>query len=190
MKATLVALALATALAPTMAVADWSIGTNLGITFISPDGGDGVTAVAIPGGVGGFQPGLRVGRALESPRHELFADTGLLLYSTESFSSNAFELTGNYQWNLAPDRDTGPYLTTGFGFLVQSVEVGSTRVGGTSAIFGFGVGLRRMIAERAGSVRAELRLDRVTEARDDGVVVVPDANLVSLKLGYDLWIRR
>jgi hypothetical protein len=51
--------------------------------------------------------GLRVGRTLENPRHELFADTGL-----------------------------------------------------------------------------------VTEARDDGVVVVPDANLVSVELGYDLWIRR
>lgn len=190
MKRVFLSLAFLAALGHSAHAADWSIGTNLGLTSISPDDGDQITAVAIPAAVGGLQPGLRVGYALDNPRHELFVDTGVLFYSTDTFTNNALEMTGNYQWNFGPDRVLAPYLTTGFGFLFQSNELGSTDVSGTSAVLGVGLGIRRSIANRAGSLRAELRFDRMTEAKDGAVVVVPEGNAISLKLGYDLWLRR
>lgn len=190
MKAMLIAVAILVACVQPAVARDWSIGTNLGIAFVSPGEGDNITTVSIPSAVGGLQPGMRVGFAFDQPQHELFVDAGLLLYSTENFSNNALEIAGNYQWNLSPASTMVPFLTAGFGFLSQSSKLGASSVGATSAVIGVGAGVWRTIAGRAGSLRAELRFDRVTEAKDGNVIVVPEGNTVSIKLGYDLWMRK
>jgi len=190
MKKALVTFVFLLACGPAALAGDWSIGTNFGLTVISPDDGDRITAVAVPAAVGGLQPGLRVGYAFDEPRHELYADIGVLLYSTESYTNNALELTANYQWNFAPERSLSPFATAGFGFLFQRNELGNVDASGTAAVFGLGVGLRRAIADRAGSLRGELRFDRMTEAKDGSVVLVPEGNAFTLKLGFDLWGRR
>jgi opacity protein-like surface antigen len=191
MKKLLLAVALL-ALTCTPALAtDWSMGTNLGLTIVSPEEGDNVTAFALPGAVGGLQPGMRFGYVFtDKPQHELFVDTGLLFYSTENYSNNAFELTGNYQWNMVPNAVLMPYATAGFGFLFQSNKYGDETYGATSALFGLGFGVRRTIASGAGSLRAELRFDRITEAKDGDIIIVPNGNAFTVKLGYDLWLRR
>ena len=45
--------------------------------------------------------------------------------------------------------------------------------------------MRRVIGERKGDVRAEVRLDRLLSDEEVGR---PALNLVGLRLGFDLWL--
>jgi hypothetical protein len=167
----------------------WTLGSNLGLTVLSPEEGDNVTYVALPGTVAGLQPGLRVGFPFESG-HEWYLDTGLLITTSEGFSSRSFGVTANYQFNFGrgaePPTRLSPYLTAGLGFLYTGREVGSQDASAASATFGGGVGLRRAIGNDTVVLRGELRYDRFTKAEDAGVVLVPDGNAFGVKLGFDV----
>lgn len=167
---------------------DWSIGSNLALSFLHETGGGTTTYLALPGAVSGLQPGLRFGFGGPNAQHELYADTGLLLTSVSRASNSAFGLTGNYQYNFAPQSPVGVYVTGGLGFLHTHTEAASVTLSATSATFGGGLGVRRLLASGVGALRGELRYDWQTKSEDSGVTVIPEGSLFGVKVGFDLWL--
>jgi hypothetical protein len=170
----------------------WSVGANLGLSVFSPseDADPGVTTIAWPGS--GMMPGMRVGFAGENPQHEFFIDTALDLTSIEDVvSTRDFIVTGNYQYNFPSQSNLGFYVTGGAGFdLIGAKDEspgGTAEISATSAIFGGGVGLRHKMGNGHGTMRAEVRYDRISEGEDSGVIVIPEGGAFGVKLGFDLW---
>lgn len=174
----------------------WTVGSNLGLSFFNPDEGDNSTIVGFPGSAGGLQPGLRIGRANDSGPHEFYADLGLLLADAGDVSTNAFELTANYQYNFSKGR-TGPYVTGGVGFYSSGLEFTSfdfdlneavsVDLSATSSVIGLGAGLRTGLGD-GGTARFELRYDLIGEAEDGNTVVQPAGSAIGLRVGFDLWL--
>jgi len=175
---------------PASAAAQWSLGSNLGVSFFEPEDGEGSTVIGFPGAVGSLQPGLRIGRAQEFSKHEFFTDLGLLMSSGGAISADAFEMTLNYQYNFSDER-SGPYLTAGGGVYNTSFEVevldATIDYGATSAVFGFGGGLRTKLGD-SGTLRFEGRYDFVGEGKDDDVVVQPSGSALGFRFGFDVWL--
>jgi len=180
---------------PAHAATNWSLGANLGFSFVNPDQGDNLMIFAWPANADAFQPGIRIGMVKEKSPTEFYIDTGLSIFDGGSSSSSAFELTGNFQYNFDAEaaKTTSPYVTAGIGIVTASFDSGSGSggfdVGATSAIFGFGGGLRHRVAGGHGTIRTELRYDRVTEGDDGSVVVIDDAGIIGIKFGFDLWMK-
>jgi Outer membrane protein beta-barrel domain len=164
----------------------WSLGTNLGISFVQPEDTDNQTNIAWPASAELFQPGIRIGYAKEQSPHEFYADTGLL---DANGDFHTFLLTGNYQYNFASQTSTNFYLTGGLGLANVGFDVGPTDVGATSLLFGVGGGARFRVSDGHGTIRAEVRYDRVTEGDDEGVEVIDEAGIFAFKFGFDLWLR-
>lgn len=166
------------------ASANWSLGTNLGVSFVSPDGGDNYTVASWPSSAELVTPGLRVGFAGTKSPHEGYLETGFLLIS-DGGTLHVLELSGNYQYSFKPEGKTSPYLTAGVGL----VNVDNSFTGATSAMFGGGLGIWCRVGADHGRVRAEVRYDRVSEGDDSGTPVIDKAGMVGIKLGFDLWMK-
>lgn len=171
------------------AARDWSVGSNLGLSALVVRNADNVTYLSLPGTVVSLQPGLRIGLRGASPHREVFFDTGLNVATASGFRSTSLGVTGNYQLNLGTGEGISPYVNGGLGFLYASHQVGDARAGATSATFGAGVGLRRMLPGGAGDLRGELRWDYVTKGEDGGVVLTPSGSGFGVRLGFDLWMH-
>ena len=185
------ALALAAALAPAPARADraaWSLGSNLGVSFIAPDRGAHVTTWALPGSVAGMLPGLRLGRALAHPNAEAFVDAGLLYSTSDGARQSGLALTGNWQWNFAPAAAWTPYADLGIGLAHTSYDIGAVSASGTSLRLGVGGGARWKAGD-AGTLRLGVRWDHDSRATDSGVVVNPGGSVITFKAGFDLWLK-
>ncbi|MFN8586356.1 MAG: outer membrane beta-barrel protein [Candidatus Eisenbacteria bacterium] len=184
-------LGLAAALAPVSARAErapWSLGSNLGVSFIAPDHGAHVTTWALPGSVNGMLPGLRLGRALAHPNAEAFLDAGLLYSTSDGAHQSGLALTGNYQWNFSPSADWTPYADLGLGLAHTSYEIGDVSASGTSLRLGVGGGARWKAGD-SGTLRLGVRWDHDSRASDSGVVVNPGGSVITIKAGFDLWLR-
>ena len=162
-----------------------TIGPNLGVGVVDEPGtgGDAVTSVGVPNGggmvFGSLQPGLRFGYVPESGQFDVYLDTGLNYSRTRESSFKTILGSLNLQYNLAPDATTTTYAVLGAGLS----HIGDRYASMTDLIVGAGVGLRRMVSEEHGAVRAELRYDRLI-----GDPSSIDLNSFALKLGVDLWI--
>ena len=167
---------------------NWSLGANLGAQFVDPDQGEDFSVYSWPNVL---MPGIRVGFTGANPTHEFYADTGLLLVSSDDASSRSFTTTGNYQFNFPTQSSNNFYLTGGAGFIVDGSEVstplGDIETSATSMMYGAGVGIRHKMGNGHGTLRAEVRYDLVSEGEDDGVTVIDEASAFGIKLGFDLW---
>lgn len=181
----------AMALAARPASADWSVGNNLGLSILMPSGG-GDTAVLFdaPAGAGsgflmlGAMPGMRFGFTNDARQEEFHLDSGLSLISGSGDSFTSLQITGNFQHAFRPrSQGSQPFITLGAG--ANLLSGGGTSV--SSLVMGLGIGQRVWVADEHGSVRFELRYDRVGEAKDNGYVVQEALNTFQVRIGYDLW---
>lgn len=183
MRATLGLLAAACLLAllPTASRAEFSLGTNLGLTFHRLSGaGSSTTLIEWPNSAGDYEPGLRVGFRPADLHHEIYVNSGLISQSHSGSNFHVVEATLNYQYNLLPDDATTAYLTVGGGLL----SVGSSSSpSATSGLLGGGLGVRFRVSEGHGSLRAEARYDRLGESDR-----LHEASLFGVRLGFDLWL--
>jgi hypothetical protein len=164
------------------AFANWSLGANLGVSFVNPEDGSSETVAGWP--LDAFlEPGLRIGFAGTRSSHEGYLESGLVLVDSDS-TVHVFELIGNYQYSFKPGSPTSPFLTAGVGLV--NVDNGGSA---TSAMYGGGLGIWHRVAADHGRVRAEVRYDRVSEGDDNGVEVIDKAGIVGIKLGFDLWMK-
>lgn len=170
------------AVAPASAM-NWSIGANLGAQFVSPDTSESATDFSWPLG------GLRIGFTGANPMHEFYLDTELGLFSQGDFSASSILFMGNYQYNFASQGSTAPFVTVGVGIDNESIDFGgpSGKISAMQTIFGGGVGMRHKMGNGHGTLRGEVRYDMVGEGKDNDVVVLEKASVVSVRLGFDLW---
>jgi hypothetical protein len=173
------------------AAADWSVGNNFGLSILMPsEGGDTSVLVDVPSGSGlGFfllaaQPGLRFGFTNDAHRDEFHLDTGLSIISGNGDSFTTLQITGNYQHAFGgADTKSQPYVTAGLG--TNLVTGGGTSV--NALVLGGGVGQRLWVADGHGSVRFELRFDRIGEVKESGFTVQQAMNSFQMRFGFDLW---
>jgi hypothetical protein len=170
--------------------ANWSLGSNLGLTYLILEDGVHVTTVGVPSGAGLsalVQPGLRIGFKGEESALEGYLDMGFALVhnNTGGETEHAVEATANFQDSFRPENDTSPYLTAGAG--VANADNGFFSA--SSFVYGGGLGLWHKVANDHGRIRGEVRYDRVAKGDDNGVVVIDKADTISLKLGFDLWMK-
>jgi len=174
--------ALTLAATPALAQTRWFVGANFGVTHYSPDEGDGVTSIGWGDGtslVGLWQPGLRLGGTIGAGQDELYADTALQYLTGSGSSITALQMSGNYQHDFSKPRTPGAYLDAGVGIMSLSGDGSSASL----PVFGAGLGYSNPFAEGHGRFRLEVRFDHQNEDRDHGF---PAANLVSLRLGFDV----
>jgi hypothetical protein len=170
--------------ASTCQAGNWSLGTNLGLSFLNAENqGSTVTALSWPGdALFTREPGVRLGFAGENRAHEFFIDSGMLLLSESGFSLHSFQLTGNYQYNFTPGTSPSPYVTAGAGLF----NVGDDTDSSTVPSLGGGLGLQFHVAGGHGTIRSELRFDHFGSDETRGV---PSANAFGFKIGFDLWMK-
>jgi hypothetical protein len=181
----------ASTLAAWPATADWSVGNNLGLTIMLPSGGgDSAVLFDAPAGAGsgflmlGTMPGMRFGFTNDARQEEFHLDGGLGLISGGGDSFTSLQITGNFQHAFRPmSQGNQPFITLGAG--ANLLSGGSSTV--TSLVMGIGIGQRVWVADQHGSVRFELRYDRVGEAKESGYVVQEALNTFQVRIGYDLW---
>lgn len=170
------------------AAADWSVGSNLGVTIWMPSGGgDNTVFVNVPAGsqllVIGTMPGLRLGIADAERREEFHLDAGLAVVGGGGETYTTLQLQGDYQHSFGSKETGQPYLTAGIG--IDELSGGGDSFNRWR--FGFGVGHRQFVAGGHGSVRGELRYDRVPEKSEGGFTTLPALNVFEMRIGFDLW---
>jgi len=190
---------------------NWSVGANLGYGLFIPkekdfdtDGEgsvdlqlDNVSAFAWPSETP--IPGIRFGFAGENPVHEFYIDTGLFISSTKvnnlDISTRHFDVTGNYQYNFPTSGSVAPYLTAGGGVMVEGIKDQTISsdydLSATAGLFGGGVGIRHKMGNGHGVLRAEARVDYLTEGTDTvgntQIIIQQKGTAFRVKLGFDLW---
>lgn len=166
---------------------NWGLGLDLGYSSIDPDEGESISVSGWPGFGVYVAPGMRVSFAPEgnSP-HMVYLDTSLLMISVSGDDQSYTTFIGNYQYNWPVGGNTGPYLTAGAGAFLYRISGGGD-VNATSAIFGGGVGVRHKMGNGHGTVRAEVRYDKLSKGEDSGTTVIPESGVFAVRLGFDLW---
>ena len=161
-----------------------SLGSNFGLTIHNPPGnGNNTTIFGVPGSVLGFQPGFRLGFQPGGETHEVFLDLGFLSVASGGVTERIFQPSVNYQYNFAGKTKTRPYVTAGFGMFNEHFT-GET--GETSGMGGGGLGIRQWIAEDHGSLRLEVRYDRIGWSSNGAIA---KAGMIGIKAGIDLWMK-
>lgn len=95
-----------------------------------------------------------------------------------AWPSSAFTCEPGLRLGVGP---TVPFANAGLGV---NREGGAAKAG-TSARFGAGVGVRHIVGNRHGVVRAEARVDRNTR---DSTFGRPGLTSIGPRLGFDLWL--
>lgn len=168
-----------------------SLGANLGVTFFSFDESESnYLLVGLPSQ--GFltilpPPGFRLGIAPQESPVEFFLDMGFLSADLDGASFTAFQLGGNVQYNFS-NAPTHPYVTVGAGMSrVGSEDFLFSNEHAVAPTFGAGLGLRHRLSHGFGTLRAEIRYDRLVEDADG--IFFSDGNSIALKLGFDVWVN-
>lgn len=161
----------------------WILGSHIGLVGIhSGEGNSGsTTVVSWPSNTLAYQPSLRLGIATESHAHELAVDSGLLLIDEAGSTLSELATNVTYQYAFRASAPLNPYANVALGFYRE----GGAAAVSTSLAYGAGLGIRHVVSERHGCLRAEVRLDRL-EA--DTKIGRPYLTLYGLRLGFDLWL--
>ena len=169
--------------------AHWSLGTNLGVTVFSFDQNENdYSLVGVPSQ--GFltllgPPGLRFGIAPEGSAFEVFFDTGLSRAALKDASFSTFQLSANLQYNFS-NGSTHPYVDVGAGLSrISDNDFVFTNQHAAAPTFGAGFGVRHRLHHGYGTLRAEVRYDRLVADQDETFFL--DGNSFALKLGFDVW---
>jgi len=163
--------------------ASLSLGSHVGITMIRSErpGSGSSTVIAWPSSSFTYQPALRIGLGDEDRTHEMLLDSGLFFLDQAGSTLSLFTLTGSYQHTFSSKSRTAAFANLGAGVYRE----GGAAQSSTTSTFGGGVGVRRVVGDRNGAVRAELRVDRL---HSDNTFGRPALNFVGLRLGFDLWL--
>ncbi len=166
--------------------AAWSVGTDMGFAFWSPEDGDGVTSIVWGGAPefsAIFQPGLRVAFVPAGPQHELAFTSRLAFLSSSGESIHTFQGIAAYQYNFSSTSSNSLFLNGGVGLITLGDEDDTF----TAPAFGVGFGIRHHMGNEHGGIRLEARFDHQNEMEDNDVTVVSAANTFGLKLGFEMW---
>ena len=164
------------------AAASWSLGTQLGIAYLSTAANEGTsTAVAFPSNALTYEPGLRV--ALGNDRHsrDLMLDTGWFLLDEAGSKLSLFVAMASYQHVFRTQWDWSPFANAGAGVYREDAAT----VTHTSGRYGAGIGVRHVVREDHGALRLEARYDHLNENRESGR---PTLATWGLRFGFDLWL--
>ena len=175
-----------------------TLGASFGYTHLSYPDSPGLTnnVVGIPSNEEWGQPGIRVGYRAPGGGWDLNADVGLVHESsTIGITETRVELLPQFQANLRRGGGVSPFVNVGVGiehFRVDDLFAGS--VAATRPVFGGGIGVRKPVSDGHGLVRVELRYDRLpkrVKVLDPFTTITFLAtNMLSVKLGFDLLVRR
>lgn len=165
--------------------ADVSLGANFGLTTVFPSRGPAHTQLDWPypnsfwlDGTPAVRPGIRFGFTGGAGHHEGYIDSSFALYMPAGAHVGVF--TGNYQYNFAGRANTF-FVTGGAGPVIYGNGQDAERV---LFMLGGGVGLRQRFSGGYGTFREELRFDFIPASPR-----FPQVVMLSLKFGFDLWIR-
>lgn len=176
-------LVLATALAEP-ASANWSVGTNLGLSVVTEEGSDNLVLISVPSGAQliypTVQPGLRISSVDESGGTEFFVDAALASFHAGG-GATSFAATLNLLHPFSRSAEVTQYVTVGGGVM----HVGFSEGGANNPIIGGGLGVRGRVPHGHGTLRAELRADYVPGSQDG----FPRMIVYGMKFGFDLWMR-
>lgn len=163
-----------------------SLGTDFDVTIHHVIGAsENLTILGLPGSPAFFQPAFRLGYLPGGETHEVYLDAGMLSLSGGGDTQRLTTAMLNYQFNFKSASKTHPYVTAGIGLYNDHVSGG----GMTSGLGGAGLGVRHWVAEDHGSIRLEARFDRLGESKIFDFTRIPKSNLVTFKLGFDLWMK-
>jgi len=182
-----ITIALASSLFAAPASATWGVGANLGVSVLNPvDPGESTTLFGAPSStISTLRPGFRLSYAVENTDGEAYFDLGYDARWQGSESARVLRLGGNFQYNFGR-AGVRPFVTVGAGILNIS---GSDFRPGTSGVLGGGVGVGFPVASGAGRLRMDVRADKILESKYQDNVIIGEATLYQLGLGFDLWIR-
>ena len=177
--------ALATWSAPAHAANDGgmvAIGSSLGVSYIKPQHGDGVTLVAIPNGANfvSATPGFRVASVSSGRGFEFGIDMGLLYGSGSGSSFHDVTVGLDAAAFTAPQSETSPYFGVDAG--IHNVDFFGS---GTQPYFGVGLGVRHVIVPDHGAVKFGVGFRHFFENHSDGL---ESLTVIDFKMAFDLWI--
>lgn len=165
------------------AAASWSLGTQLGLAYITSGAAhEGTTTVvAWPSNALTYEPGLRL--ALGSDRHtdDVMLDTGWLKLDEAGSTLSLFVATASYQHVFRPEWNWSPFANAGLGAYREDAST----VTHTSARWGGGIGVRHVVHEDHGALRFEVRYEHLDENRESGR---PTLKTWGVQFGFDLWL--
>lgn len=157
----------------------WQIGPSIGMSLVRSSGSS-TTVVSAPAGseflLAGVSPGLRIGSWDSRLQNEWFLDTSLQLIAYENSTISATTNTLNFAHAFGAR--SAPYITFGAGFSRVAVDGDSQ----TGALYGAGLGVRERLRHGHGSIRTELRLDRL----DPNERFADSVTIVGVHVGFDL----
>lgn len=106
--------------------ADWNIGTDRGISFVSPEGGDGIATAGWGGGQSIlrwiFPPGVRVGFTLGSPTSEIGIASTVRVLSFDGETLRSLQAMASWQHNFAIEQRSRFFVNAGLGFTLPGDE--------------------------------------------------------------------
>jgi len=137
--------------------------------------------LAWPASTFGYQPALRVAVGDSQHRHELQVDSGLFLIDEAGSTLSLIAAAAGYQHTFAASWRNAPFAAARIGLFHE----GGERRASTVRSYGAGVGLRHLVREGHGALRAELHVDHLVS---DSEIGRPALTTLGLRLGFDLWL--
>jgi hypothetical protein len=162
---------------------DWGLGTHLGLTSIQSDvkHSGSTTVLSWPSSVFAYQPGLRVSCADHERANELILDSGQVWLEEGGSSAHQLSVALGIQHTFWSARRVAPFVNLD---LAWYSEGGSTN-SATSTAWGGGLGVRHVVGDHHGALRAEVRADHLSDSSTFGR---PALTMIALRLGFDLWL--
>jgi hypothetical protein len=161
----------------------WSLGAHASLSRVSGDVEDSGTSATV--GLGSsvltYQPSLRLALGTDRHGHDVVFDSGLLVLDQGGSTLSLYVVSAGYQWAARPRWRTSPILGANVGLYHEGSDVAST----SELLLGIGAGLRHVVGDNHGALRAEFRWERLTADHDTGR---PKLTTIGARLGFDLWL--
>ena len=161
----------------------WGVGAHLGLSSISTDleESGSSTLLSWPSNPFGYQPALRLAVSDARHRDELQFDSGLFLLDESGSTLSLFASMFSLQHTFWSSRPTAPFANVGLGWFREG---GGERTS-TKQSYGAGIGVRHVVKQNHGALRAEFRFDRL---EPDALKGRRQLTTIGLRLGFDLWL--